>query len=215
MSRKTVSIRFQASMRAVSKRKTDRIIIGAMHSSPKAPPRVHPAVLRAEPIARSRLFTIERLDVRFGNGREVEFERLRGGGSAVLVVPVKDDSLMLVREYAAGLERYELGFPKGRVEPGEAPEAAAAREVREEIGHAARRFTPLKTLSVSPGYSDFATHVILAEDLHPDPAEGDEPEPLEVVEWPLPELAGLLAREEFSDARSIAALYLLAQRGFG
>jgi ADP-ribose diphosphatase len=126
---------------------------------------------------------------------------------------VRGDSLVLVREYAAGLERYELGFPKGRVEAGEGLETAAAREVREETGYAARRFTHLRTLSVSPGYSDFATHVILAEELYPDPAEGDEPEPLEVLEWPLADLAGLLAREDFSDARNIAALYLLALRG--
>lgn len=184
-----------------------------MPSTPKHPKHAHPAVLRAEPVARSRLFTIERLDVRFGNGREVQYERLRGGGSAVLVVPLREDRLVLVREYAAGLERYELGFPKGRVEKGEAPEAAAAREVREETGYAASRLTHLRTLSVSPGYSDFATHVILAEGLHPDPAEGDEPEPLEVIEWPLAELAELMAREEFSDARSIAALYLLARLG--
>lgn len=184
-----------------------------MHPRRKDRQGAPPTVLRAEPVARSRLFTIERLDVRFGNGREVEFERLRGG-SAVLVVPLRGDSLILVREYAAGLERYELGFPKGRIEPGEAPEAAAAREVREEIGHAARRFTYLKKLSTSPGYSDLATHVILAEDLHPDPAAGDEPEELEVIEWPLADMAGLLAREEFSDARSVAALFFLAQRGF-
>ncbi len=178
--------------------------------------REKPALLSAELIAETRVFRIERLHLRFTNGREVEFERLRGSDrGAVLVVPLREDSVLLIREYAAGLDRYELAFPKGLMEADEAPEAAANREIKEEIGYGARRLTLLKTMSVAPGYTNFETHVVLAEELYPERLPGDEPEPIEVVPWKLTELPGLLAREDFVEARSIAALYMLQQRGAG
>lgn len=170
-----------------------------------------PAVLSREVIARTRVFRIERLGLRFANGVETEFERLRGSGrGAVLVVPVLNDtSLLLVREYAAGLDRYELAFPKGLMEIGETPEQAADREMQEEVGYGARDLRLLKTLSVAPGYADFQTHVVVARDLYERRLPGDEPEPIEVVEWRLDDLDALLQRSDFVEARSIAALYLL------
>ena len=170
-----------------------------------------PEIISRELIAQTRVFRVEKLGLRFSNGVQVEFERLRGSGrGAVLVVPLLgDDRLLLVREYAAGLDRYELAFPKGLMESGETPEQAADREMQEEVGYGARRLAVLKTLSVAPGYADFQTHVVVASDLYPRRLPGDEPEPIEVVEWRLDDLGALLERSDFVEARSIAALYLL------
>ncbi len=172
--------------------------------------RRHPETLHARTVARSRLFRVEAVGLRFGNGVEVEYERLTGADhGAVLVVPVDESGrVLLIREYAAGTGRYELGLPKGRVEPGEQPLAAADRELQEEVGFGARRLTHLRTLSVAPGYMGHLTHAILAEDLYPQRREGDEPEPIEVVPWPLADLGGLMACDDLTEARSIAALYL-------
>lgn len=141
----------------------------------------------------------------------MEFERLRSTGSgAVLVIPrLDDDTVLLIREYVAGLDRYEISFPKGVIDPGETAEQAAGREMREEVGYGAHRLKLLKVLSVAPGYSDFRTHVVLATDLYPDKLPGDEPEEVEVIPWSLADLDRLLARDDFVEARSIAALYLL------
>ncbi|MDN5870134.1 MAG: ADP compounds hydrolase NudE [Nitrococcus sp.] len=174
-----------------------------------------PITLQRRIVARSRLFQVEAVSLRFANGVEVEYERLTpGGGSAgaVLIVPVlDDDTVLLVREYAAGTDRYELGLPKGRVEHGEEPLAAAARELREEVGYAARRLTPLRRVTLAPGYLSHQTQLVLAEELYPARLEGDEPEALEVVSWPLSDLTGLLAREELTEARSIAALFMVRE----
>lgn len=176
-----------------------------------------PEIRRIEIVAQSRLFRVEQLDLQFSNGREVRYERVAGTSrGVVLVLPLLDvDTLLLVREYGAGVERYELGFPKGRIEGDESPEAAANREIMEEVGYGARKLTPLKTLSLAPGYFTHRTQVILAEELYPASAEGDEPEELEVISWPLSNIQGLLQRDDFSEARSIAALYLLQQRASG
>jgi ADP-ribose diphosphatase len=170
-----------------------------------------PETLHTRTVAQSRLFRVEAVGLRFGNGTEVEFERLAPGrsGGAVLIVPMLEDgTVLLVREYAAGTDRYELGLPKGRLEPGERPLEAANRELREEVGYAARELVPLRCMTVAPGYIAHQTHVILARDLYPDRLDGDEPEALEIVPWPLSRLAELLTREDLTEARSIAALYL-------
>jgi ADP-ribose diphosphatase len=113
-----------------------------------------------------------------------------------MVVPMLDDNtVLLIREYAAGVERYELMLPKGRIEDGESIVAAANREIMEEIGYGARRLTHLKSVTLAPGYFSHATHLVLAQDLYPERLEGDEPEAIEVVPWSLDRLTELCARE--------------------
>jgi len=53
-----------------------------------------------------------------------------------------------------------------------------------------------------------ATHVVLARDLYPSCLPGDEPEELEVVRWPMAELAELVQRDDCTEGRTIAALYI-------
>jgi len=66
----------------------------------------------------------------------------------------------------------------------------------------------LKSVSVSPGYLDHMTHVIVARDLYENRISGDEPEPIEVVPVPLSQFETLFEREDFTEARTIAALYM-------
>lgn len=169
-----------------------------------------PTILNRRTLAKTRVFHIEQLDLRFSNGVETRYERLLGSPQgAVLIVPLIDDeTVLLIREYAAGTDRYELALPKGRIEPGEELLAAANREIREEVGYAANALHHLTSLSLAPGYVGHCTHVVLAQDLYPSKADGDEPEPLEVIPWRLDELPQLLTRSDCSEARSIAALFM-------
>ncbi len=173
-----------------------------------------PRILKTRTLARTRLFHVQGLQLRFANGAEVEYERIKGSApGAVLIAPLLDArTVLLIREYGAGTERYELALPKGRVEPGEDLLEAANREIMEEVGYGARSLRLVKSVSLSPGYLSHITHVILAEDLYPARREGDEPEPLEVVPWSLDDLPALVAREEMSEARSIAALYMVREQ---
>jgi len=172
-----------------------------------------PTIHQTKIVASSRLFKIEALDLEFSNGEKRQYERLvsRGVG-AVLIIPVlNDDTVLLIREYAAGTERYELAFPKGKVEKGEQILDAANREIMEEVGYESANLRVLKSLSLAPGYLGHVTHIILAENLTERREEGDEPEEIEVVPWKLSEIDQLIERDDFAEGRSVAALYLLQQ----
>ncbi|MCE0493865.1 ADP compounds hydrolase NudE [Vibrio salinus] len=174
------------------------------------PGKARPEILSVETQAKSRLFTIESLDLRFSNGEERTYERMKPvNRHAVMVVPITENGdILLIREYAAGTENYELGFPKGLIDPGESAEQAAVRELKEEIGFGANKLTYLKELLVAPSYFSSRMTLFIAQDLYPERLEGDEPEPLEVIRWPLSQAEELLSHLDFSEARSIAALML-------
>lgn len=170
-----------------------------------------PEILQLKQVAQSRLFKIEQMELRFSNGEERTYERLasRGNGAVLMVAIDENRQFISVREYSGGVDRYELCFPKGKMEKNEDMLDAANRELIEEVGLAARRLDFIRSVSIAPGYFGHITHIILARDLYPQSAEGDEPEPLEVVRWPLDDMSGWLAHEECTEARSIAALYLV------
>jgi ADP-ribose diphosphatase len=169
-----------------------------------------PRILGRRLAAQSRIFRVEAVDLEFSNGERRTYERILGGRDSVMIVPLREDgTLLLAREYAAGSDDYQLGFPKGVVDAGEDLLDAAHRELREELGLAARELIVVRRVSIVPGYIDHGTQIVLARGLTPDPLPGDEPEPIAVVPWPLADPDGLLARGDFTEARSIAALFLV------
>jgi ADP-ribose diphosphatase len=172
----------------------------------RALPKIHKREERPE----KSLFRVEALDLEFANGERRIYERLisRGVGAVIIAAMPDPDTVLLVREYACGVHRYELGLPKGRLEPGESHVEGANRELQEEVGYAARELRVLGQLTLAPGYMTHATQVVLARDLYPSRLPGDEPETLEVVEWPMADLATLVEREDCTEGRTIAALYM-------
>ena len=169
-----------------------------------------PTILGTRDAPDSPLRRAEEVDLEFSNGERRTYQRLKGSGfGAVLIVAMRDpDTVLLVREYGVGVDRYELGVPKGRLDRDETTEQGANRELKEEVGYGARKLKILGTLSLSPSYMTHLAHVVLAEDLYPERLQGDEPEELEVVPWRMDKLHELLARDDVTEGRSIAALFM-------
>lgn len=177
-----------------------------------------PTILDVKTIAQTRLFALEEVHLRFANGTERVFERLRGRlAGAVMIAPIlNNDTVLLIREYGVGAEEYVLGLPKGTVEEGEDLLLAANRELMEEVGYGAKKFTELKRLTSAPGYiKGKGMRLLLAEDLYPQKLEGDEPEEIEVVPWKLNNLEALFKRDDFCEARSVAGLLLVREMFYG
>ncbi len=180
-----------------------------------------PEILSVRTAARSRLFHIESVQLRFANGSRREFERITAGpqpGTALVVAMPDPETVLLVREYAVGLERFELSLPMGHVESGESVLAAANRELMEEAGFRANQLRRLHTLTLAPCILGYQAEIVLATDLLPCERGGDEPEPLEVIHWPIARLDDVVMAGEISEARTLAALYLArlhSMRGTG
>lgn len=155
----------------------------------------------------------ELLDLEFSNGERRRYERIKSGGhGSVIIAAVPDkDTVLLVREYSAGVHRYELGLPKGRMDAGESVLDAANRELKEEVGFGARKLTRLRSITLAPGYMNHEIQLVLAEDLYPERLPGDEPEELEVVPWRFDALHELMLREDCSEGRSLAALFVVRE----
>lgn len=183
--------------------------------------RIKPEILACEEVARTNIFRIEQLQLRFSNGQERTYERLRGradGHGAVMVVALTEDlQAVLIEEYCGGSARHEWSLPKGLVDAGEDVLQAANRELQEEAGFAARSLEHVCELSLSPGYMTQRINVVLARELYPSRLPGDEPEPMGVRTHDLRDLLGLLRDPDFSEGRALAALYivrdLLTERG--
>ena len=122
---------------------------------------------------------------------------------------IDDETFLLVREYCAGTNSYELGFPKGLIDPGEQPEVSANRELQEEIGYGANHLTHIMKVAMAPAFFSASMHIYLATGLYEQKLVGDEPEPLEVVPWKIANFRELLEQPDFNEARSIAALMLI------
>jgi ADP-ribose diphosphatase len=170
-----------------------------------------PIILNKTTIATTRIFHIESLDIHFSNGEIRNYERLarKTNGGAVLIVPMLDnETVLLIKEYSAGVHRYEIGLPKGKVDPDETFFDAANRELKEEIGFGARKLHHLSTFSLAPSYLEHTTEIIIAQDLYLDKLTGDEPEELVVIPWKINKINELVANEICTEARSIAALFM-------
>jgi ADP-ribose diphosphatase len=168
-----------------------------------------PEILNVETVASSRLFTIESVDLTFSNGVQRVYERMRPSNrEAVMIVPVIGDDLLLIHEYAVGIDSYELGFPKGLIDPGETVFEAANRELMEEVGYGAHQLEFLTKLTMAPSYFSSRMNIVIAKGLYPQSLEGDEPEPLPQTRWPISRMLELLKEPDFNEARNVSALFL-------
>ncbi len=131
---------------------------------------------------------------------------------AVSVVPLLDDgTVVMVRQFRAAVEREILEIPAGKRDiTGEAPESTARRELAEEVGYSAGRLDELATFYNSPGFCDEFSHVYLARDLRPVPAEAQGPEErhMAIEHVPIGRVPDLIVAGELIDAKSQIGLLL-------
>ncbi len=169
-------------------------------------------VLQSDIVYRARAFNVRQDRLRLPDGRETVFNIIDHHG-AVTLVPVDDEGyLWFVRQYRPATGRWLLEFPAGTLEPGEPVEACAAREIREEIGMAADRLTPLGEFFLAPGYSTEYMYVFLAQGLRPDPLEADDDEFLRVERYSLADVERMMRAGEFHDAKTMLAFWMAYPR---
>jgi ADP-ribose pyrophosphatase len=153
--------------------------------------------------------------VRFPDGSTGEMEMLRHPGAAA-VLPFASDpkgpdpTVLLIRQYryATGGPLFEI--PAGRLDPGEAPEHCARRELQEEVGVTAGRLERLTTIWTTPGFTDERIHLFWAADLTAGAHAREADEFIEVVPKPLSEILGMVRSGEICDGKSVIAILYMA-----
>ena len=134
---------------------------------------------------------------------------------ACVIVPVKDDRVLMVRQPREAVEERLLELPAGKLDrPGEDPLECARRELAEEVAHEAATWRSLGGFYMSPAILTEFIHCFLATDLRElavdeRPQGPAEDELIEVVAWPLAELHTLL--DQVRDAKSLIGLLRLAR----
>jgi ADP-ribose pyrophosphatase len=148
--------------------------------------------------------------VRLPDGRETTKEIVEHPG-AVAIIPILDNGkLLVVKQYRTAARRRMMEIPAGTLEADEAPLACAKRELIEETGYAAGRFTRLFSCYLAPGYSSEKIHFFLARRLVKTKVRPAEDEFITVRAMDLDEALRAIERGKIQDAKTISALYYLA-----
>jgi ADP-ribose pyrophosphatase len=168
--------------------------------------------LSSAQVFKGRLLDVRRDEVRLPDGQRASREYIVHPG-AVMVIPVLDDGrLLFERQYRFPLQRVLIEFPAGKIDPGEDRLATAQRELLEETGYVARRWSPMGLLHPVVSYSTEQIDIYLAEGLDHEGARLDEGEFVETFATTLEEALGWLDRGELTDGKTMLGLLLYARR---
>jgi ADP-ribose pyrophosphatase len=151
-------------------------------------------------------------EVELPGGREVELEIIRHPGAAAIVPFLGPDEVLLIHQYRFAADGRLWEVPAGKLDPGEAPETCAARELQEETGYRAGRLERLGSIYTTPGFTDEVIHLFAAYDLE---AVGQQLEPDELIEvatTPFDEALRMVFDGRLRDGKSAIALLQAARR---
>ncbi len=156
-----------------------------------------------------RVFRVTRDEILLPDGRPGIRELVHSNGGVVILPMDEQGNVTLVRQFRYAQDRILLEAVAGKLEPGEEPLPAAKRELREETGFTADRWTDLGWICTSPGFLTERLYLYLAQDLHPGEQQLDPGEFLHCETMPLEELGRRIAEGLVEDGKTLA-IYLKA-----
>ena len=164
-----------------------------------------------------RIINLDVDTVRFPDGSQGELEMVRHPGASAIVPFLSDPSgddpqLLLIKQYRYAALDYLYEIPAGRLEPGEAPEVCAARELQEETGCTAATLEHMHTMYTTPGFTDEKIHLFIAYDLTRGETNKDVDEFISVEVVPLTDALLMIRDGRIKDAKT--ALGILYAAGF-
>ena len=164
--------------------------------------------VHSQPIYKGRAFSVRKDQVRLPDGVETQLDIVEHNGGVGILPIDAEGNVWFVRQYrhAIGVELLEL--PAGTLEPGEAPEVCAQREIQEEIGMRAGKIQKIGTFYLAPGYSSERMHLFLATELSPAPLDGDVDEFLEIEKYHLENIPTMIQKGEIVDGKTLAVFQM-------
>jgi len=138
---------------------------------------------------------------------------IRHNGSVVILAVdesknPKNPDIIFERQYRHAAGQFLIELPAGRVEPGESTLGAAKREMIEETGYRAKRWTLLTKYFASPGFLGESMQIYLARDIREGVSQPEADENIEVFRLPLSEALALVAANKIHDGKTLIGLML-------
>jgi ADP-ribose pyrophosphatase len=166
-----------------------------------------PTPIASQHIHSGRIIDVSTERLLYANGREYDLDFVRHPGAAAVVAVDGAGRVCLVRQYRHGVTDFLWEIPAGKLDPGEAPQVCAVRELAEETGVAAKRWTSLGQFLPAPGIFSEVIHLYLAQDLDVGAAAPDADEDLELQWLPLGEAIDKVLRCEWNDGKTALGLW--------
>jgi ADP-ribose pyrophosphatase len=183
--------------------------------SKTAPVRGKAQTLSSKTVYKGRVFSVTSDKVAEPGGVVATRDVIRHNGSVVILAVdrsrnPRDPDILLIRQYRYAAQQFLLELPAGRIEPGEKLIPAAKRELIEETGYRARKWSRHISYFASPGFLTEAMNILLAEDLTLGEATPEEDERIEVRMTPLSEVLRLIHAGKIQDGKTLIGVLFLA-----
>jgi|SRR5580765_160598 len=170
-------------------------------------------LLSSKVVFKGRVFSVNRDEVIEPGGHRNVREVIRHNGSVVILAideskNPSDPDVILERQYRHAAGQFLLELPAGRVEPGESTLAAAKREMIEETGYRAKRWTLLTKYFASPGFLGEWMQIYLAREISAGEAQPEDDEKIDIVRMPLSQALELVTANRIHDGKTLIGLML-------
>lgn len=164
----------------------------------------------SELIFDGNLLKVYKDKVELPNGNPAYREWIKHPGASAVIPVLPNGDVIFIRQYRYPVRQVVLEVPAGKLDiAGEDPLECAKRELKEETGYTAEKYTKLTTIATTVGFSDEYIHIYAAEELTAGEQCPDSDEFLNVVKLPLTTAVEYVRQGKIFDAKSIAAIMLL------
>ncbi len=161
--------------------------------------------VNSEIIFEGKVVTVLKDDVELSDGTTGYREVVKHNGG-VVVLALHDDKILLVKQFRYPIRKVMFELPAGKLERGEDPFEAAKRELEEETGYCANKWTDLGAVYTSPGYSNEKLYLYKAEDLEFTHCHPDEGEIIQAFEYSVQDVMNMIYNGEIEDAKTLCAI---------
>ena len=163
-------------------------------------------ILSSSTIYNGPVFGIRRDEVIEPSGVRTTREVITHPGSVVVLPVLPDGQIVLIQQYRHATRQYLWELVAGRIDAGENPRKAAARELIEESGYRAKRFKLFLDVFPTPGFLEEHMYIFMAQGLTAGPAEPEADEKIISRAYTIAELKHLIRRGGLRDAKSVAGI---------
>jgi ADP-ribose pyrophosphatase len=162
--------------------------------------------LKTSMIFQGKVFGVRRDEVIEPGNLRATREVITHSGSVVVLPVFENGKILLIQQYRYAARQYLWELVAGRIDKGESVRKAAARELKEETGYKAKRFSEFLEVFPSPGFLEERMHILLAQGLTEGRAEPEADEKIISRPFKVDELVDMLQKRELRDAKSVAGI---------